>query len=58
MNKFALGLLSAAALATTFLLVRQQREVHREWDSKRPRVASGETQPQHLSIERIRELGL
>lgn len=54
MKKFALGLLSAAALATTFLLVRQQKEV----GSTRPQVASGETQPTHLSIERIRELGL
>lgn len=54
MKKFAIGLLSAAALATTFLLVRQQREV----ESKEPRVASGETQPTHLSVERIRELGL
>ena len=27
MKKFALGLLSAAALTTTFLLVRQQKEV-------------------------------
>ena len=55
MKKFALGLIGAAALATTFLLVRQQKEV----DSKEARlVASGETQPTHLSIERIRELGL
>jgi hypothetical protein len=54
MNKFALGLLSAAALATTILLVRQQKEV----ETKGLRVAPGETQPTHLSIERIRELGL
>jgi len=54
MNKFALGLLSAAALATTILLVRQQKEV----EPKGPRVAPGETQPTHLTIERIRELGL
>ena len=54
MKKFALGLLSAAALATTILLVRQQREV----EAPGPRVASGEPQPTQLSIERIRELGL
>jgi hypothetical protein len=47
MKKFALGLISAAALATTILLVRQQREA----EAKRPKLAS-------LSIERIRELGL
>ncbi len=55
MKKFALGLLSAAALATTILLVRHQKEV----DPKEPRtVPAGETQPTHLSLDRIRELGL
>jgi hypothetical protein len=54
MNKFALGLLSAAALATTILLVRQQRET----DTKGPQLASGQPHPTQLSIERIRELGL
>ena len=53
MKSFALGLISAAALATTILLVRQQKEV-----DAGPRVAPGEVQPTHLSIERIRELGL
>jgi hypothetical protein len=55
MKNFALGLIGAAALATTVLLVRQQKEV--EWREARL-VTSGETQPTHLSIERIRELGL
>ena len=55
MKKFTLGLLSAAAVATTILLVRQQREV----ETKDPRpVPAGETQPTNLSLERIRELGL
>jgi len=54
MTKFALGLLSAAALATTFLLVRQQREV----EPRKPRVASGKARSTYLSVERIRELGL
>jgi len=54
MKKFAFGLLSAAALATTFLLVRQQKE----GVPRGPSVASGETQPTHLSVDRIRELGL
>lgn len=55
MKKFAIGLLGAAALATTVLLVRQQKEVE-------PREAglipAGETQPAEISLERIRELGL
>lgn len=56
MNKFALGLVSAAAIATTILLVRQQKELDA---AKDPRlVPAGETQPTHLSLERIRELGL
>ena len=54
MNKFALGLLSAAALAATVLLVRQQKEV----EPKGLRLVPGETQPTYLSLERIRELGL
>jgi hypothetical protein len=54
MMKFALGLLSAAAVATTILLVRQQKDV----ELRGPRLASGEAQPSQLSIERIRELGL
>ena len=55
MKKLTLGLLGAAAVATTILLVRQQKEV----ESKEPRlVPAGETQPTELSLERIRELGL
>ena len=54
MKKFAIGLLSAAALATTVLLVRQQREA----EIKGPQLATGEPQPTQLSIERMRELGL
>jgi hypothetical protein len=54
MSKFALGLFSAAALATTLLLVRQRKEV----EPTGPHLAPGETVPTRLSIERIRELGL
>ena len=55
MKKFALGLLSAAALTTTLLLVRQQKEV----EEKHPRlVPAGETTPTTISLDRIRELGL
>ena len=56
MKKFALGLLSAAALATTILLVRQQKEVAPLRESRL--VPAGETQPTTISLERIRELGL
>lgn len=54
MKKFALGLISAAALATTILLVRQQKEV----EPKGPRLAPKADQPTQLSIQRIREAGL
>lgn len=55
MKKFTLGLVSAAAIATTILLVRQTRDL----DAREPRlVPAGETQPTNLSLERIRELGL
>jgi hypothetical protein len=55
MKKLTLGLLGAVAVATTVLLVRQQKEV----DGKDARlVPAGETKPAELSLERIRELGL
>ena len=55
MRKFTVGLLSAAALVTTILLVRQQKQV----ETEPPRVVpSGETQPATISLERIREMGL
>jgi hypothetical protein len=53
MKNFAIGLLSAAALATTILLVRQQKE-----ESELSRlIPAGETQST-ISLERIRELGV
>ena len=53
MKNFAIGLLSAAAVATTILLVRQQKV-----DTKLPSlIPAGETQAP-ISLERIRELGL
>lgn len=55
MKSFTLGLLGAAALATTILLVRQSKEA----TQSEPRVIpAGETQPSTISLERIRELGL
>jgi hypothetical protein len=55
MKSFTLGLLGAAALATTILLVRQSKDAMQS----QPRVSpAGETQPSTISLERIRELGL
>lgn len=55
MKSFTIGLLSAVALTTTILLVRQQKEVAPK-DARL--VPAGESQPTMLSLERIRELGL
>ena len=53
MKKFTIGLLSAAALVTTILLVRQDKE-----EPSLPKSnSSGETQVP-VELERIRELGL
>jgi len=55
MKSFALGLLGAAALATTILLVRQTKDATQD----QPRVIpAGESQPSTISLERIREAGL
>ncbi|MDX1645582.1 MAG: hypothetical protein R3304_00455 [Longimicrobiales bacterium] len=54
MKHITLGLLGAAALATTtFLLVRQQREI----DKSQVLLPSQERRPPTISLERIRELG-
>ena len=55
MRKFAVGLLSAAALATTILLVRQQKQVETQTVQAIP---AGESEPATISLARIRELGL
>ena len=55
MKKFAIGLLSAAALATTVLVVRQQKGVQVKDPGP---VPAGETKPTTISLDRIRELGL
>ena len=55
MRKWTVGLLSAAALATTILLVRQQKQVEPQTAQA---VPAGESQPATISLERIRELGL
>jgi hypothetical protein len=55
MRKLTVGLLSAAALATTILFVRQQKQV--EMQTAQP-IPAGESEPATISLERIRELGL
>lgn len=55
MKNFAIGLLGAAAVATTILLVRQQKDVEPR-DTRL--IPAGETKPATISLERIRELGL
>ncbi len=55
MKNFAMGLLGAAALATTILLVRQSKELETR-DARL--IPAGETQPSNISLERMRELGL
>ena len=55
MRKLTVGLLSAAALATTILLVRQQKQVETQTAEAIP---AGESEPATISLERIRELGL
>jgi hypothetical protein len=56
MMKFTFGLLGAAALATTVLLVRQQKQV--ESKQVADAVPAGEPLPTTISLERMRELGL
>ena len=55
MKKITIGLLSAAALATTILLVRQEKE---PGTKEGPLVRAGEIHPTSISLDRIRELGL
>jgi hypothetical protein len=55
MRKFMVGLLSAAVLTTTILLVRQQKQVETQTAQATP---AGESEPATISLERMRELGL
>ncbi|MDZ7781164.1 MAG: hypothetical protein U5R14_14685 [Gemmatimonadota bacterium] len=56
MKKLVVGLLGATALATTLVLVRQQRE---PMDVKGPRALTdeGEVPQQQVSLERLRAVG-
>lgn len=55
MNKLVVGLLGATALATTLLIVRQQRN---PVDIKGPRVLSSDASaPQPVSLDRLRAVG-
>ena len=55
MNRFVVGLLGATALATTVILVRQQRETV---DLKGPKAVSSEGE-RHVpvSLEKLRAVG-
>ena len=53
MKTFAMGLLSAAAVAATILLMRQQREA----DGNVRLVQTGNP-PSTISLDRMREAGL
>ena len=55
MKKITFGLLGAMALATTIVMVRQQKQVVEP--PKPDLVPAGETQPATISLERIREAG-
>lgn len=55
MNKLVVGLLGATALATTLLIVRQQRD---PVDIKGPRaLQSDASAPQLVSLDRLRAVG-
>ncbi len=56
MMKFTVGLLGVAALATTVLLVLQQKQVASKQATDM--VPAGEPLPTTISLERMRELGL
>lgn len=55
MRNLTIGLLGAAALAATLLLVRQQRQPDPPGVGT---VTRGENQPTTISLERMREAGL
>lgn len=55
MNKLVVGLLGVTALATTLLIVRQQRD---PVDIKGPRaLQSDASAPQPVSLDRLRAVG-
>lgn len=56
MNKLVVGLLGATALATTLLIVRQQRD---PVDLKSPKALPGDAAApqQPLSLDRLRAVG-
>jgi len=56
MRDFTIGLLSAAAITTTILLVRQNRDAA-PMNTHRP-MRAGESTPADLTLERIREASL
>lgn len=58
MNKLVVGLLGATALATTLVLVRQQRSIgDLKAPSVLPQAGQGEQQLEPVSLERLRAVG-
>lgn len=59
MNKLVVGLLGATALATTLLIVRQQRDpVDLKGPFKGPKaLQSDASAPQPVSLDRLRAVG-
>ena len=54
MKRLLVGLLGASALATTLLIVRQQRE---PIDLKPPRLTGHGEEVPTISLDRLREMG-
>jgi len=55
LKRLFVGILGASALATTLLLVRQQRDPA---ELRAPRLVPGEGEGAvHISLERLREVG-
>jgi hypothetical protein len=55
MKRLLVGILGASALATTLLIVKQQRD---PYDLRPARVAPGEGEGVHpISLDRLRETG-
>jgi len=57
MNKLVAGLLGVTAVATTLVLVRQQRELHLTKVPRQAEIERPERGPEPLSLDRLRRAG-
>ena len=55
-RKLTISLIGAAAVAASVLLVRQQKQLAPRETAEQ--IPPGETTPAHVSLDRLRELGL